>query len=886
MDPIRLAGRSRRLLALAIAAALQAAPAAATPPEAPDRPIRIHLRHDAFDPLERPPAIPARLANAAVGSTIHVVQFRGPIGRAEHAALERAGLTAVGYVPDFALLVRGSAEQVRALSADPAMRWAGPWLPAFRLDPQLLPRAERPDPAHRQEVRVLLFPGHTAAALGAGLPRGAVVRRGPGAAGHGSHVLRLEVADTALAALAERAEVAWIEPVFPVRRANATARAITGKDHVESVMGLFGAGQVVGVGDDGLSTGDMDTIHPDFEGRVAGTASTDGGAWGFGSASAHGTHVAGTVLGSGLLDGSDPGQQHYTGFHAGVAPEARLFAWALCPCDDSLTLPDDLADDYLLPQYQSDPQLRISNNSWGTEINVYTILDRSFDQFVRGHPDMLVVVAAGNSGPAFNTVGSPGIAKNALTVGAIVNSSQDHPAYSVSSISSRGPAADGRIKPEVVAPGFVVTSTVTSTAAGVEHTYADMGGTSMASPVVSGAAAIVRQFYQEIEGLPQPGAALVKATLINGAQNVSGSQVRVPDRDQGWGRIDLRESLVHTEGRRLWYYQHPGLSTDESFSATLAVSDSTVPLRATLVWSDTEALTSVGPNLVNDLDLMLAAPPDADPDLYTGNDRIGDLVLDLDVDRLHNVEGIDVPEPPVGEWTLTVTGYNTPFGPQPFALVLSGPFAPWSALQLELTPDAATVCAGQQAVDVFELAVRRFRSDLTEPVQLSVDGLPGTVTPQFSVDDVPADFHSSLSFQLGAATPGGDHALLIEALAGAESASAGATLTVLPLPSAPEPTSPVEGATSVPPSLVLHWNEAAGADDGYQVVVARDAGFTDVVHEATTNDTSLPLPVRLDLLATYYWRVTALNGCGSTAGPVHSFTVAGTSIFEDGFEPD
>src|SRR5690606_21425751 len=144
------------------------------------------------------------------------------------------------------------------------------------------------------------------------------------------------------------------------------------------------------------------------------------------------------------------------------------------------------ADDYLLPQYQSDPQLRISNNSWGTEINVYTILDRSFDQFVRGHPDMLVVVAAGNSGPAFNTVGSPGIAKNALTVGAIVNSSQDHPAYSVSSISSRGPAADGRIKPEVVAPGFVVTSTVTSTAAGVEHTYADMGGTSMASPVVSG----------------------------------------------------------------------------------------------------------------------------------------------------------------------------------------------------------------------------------------------------------------------------------------------------------------------------------------------------------------------------------------------------------------
>src|SRR5690606_9385857 len=104
--------------------------------------------------------------------------------------------------------------------------------------------------------------------------------------------------------------------------------------------------------------------------------STSGSAWGFDNQSAHGTHVAGTVLGSGVLDGSDPDAHEYGATNAGMAPEALLYVWALCPCDETLTVPADIYAGYLQPQYDFDPRLRTSNNSWGVGFNGYSATAR------------------------------------------------------------------------------------------------------------------------------------------------------------------------------------------------------------------------------------------------------------------------------------------------------------------------------------------------------------------------------------------------------------------------------------------------------------------------------------------------------------------------------
>lgn len=880
-----LAAAARRALFLAIAGGLAtgADPATAEGGTA-SPPTLLRLQHDQFDPLHRQARLPDDLARLAVAAedAARVVQFRSAIGAEAHRVLAESGVEVLGYVPDFAFLVRASVTQLQLLAAHPEVRWTGPWLPAYRLDPALLARAATADATKRQLLDVQLMPGAQAATLRAVLAaRFPSVRELGTDASTADRLLRIEASDAELGPLAQRPEILWIEPYRPVRRANALARQIVGQDHIESVLGLYGDGQMIGVGDDGLSTGNLATLHPDFAGRVAGATATNGGAWGFDAGSDHGTHVAGTVLGSGLLDGADPAERLYAGSAAGLAPEALLYVWALCPCDSFLTLPGNLYSGYLQPQYDFDTRLRISNNSWGSSFNGYTGGAQQMDRFVRDHPDMVVLVAAGNEGDGANTVGAPATAKNAIAVGSIANSTAGEPAYAISSFSSRGPVADGRLKPDLVAPGEFLLSTRTQ---GGVHGYMFMAGTSMATPAASGAAAIVRQFYQQVEGIPEPSAALIKASLINGAKDIDGGPIRLPAMDQGWGRIDLRQALVHENGRSLWYYEHPGLATGETFSATLNLQDTGFPIHATLVWSDAAALSAAAPNLVNDLDLVLTGPPGATPDTYTGNDRLGDGLLDLDVDRQNNVEGVDVESPIRGEWTLSVTGHNVPDASQPFALVASGGFAPWSALSLEVTPESASVCAGSSAADLFALRVRRNRSDLTAPVSLAVAGLPGMIAADFAANGLPADFDSALSLDVGATAPGANYAMTLQAEANGVGTLVAATLTVLPLPSATTLLEPAADASDVSPRPSLSWQPALDADAGYRVEVAADADFAVPVFVATVSESSLILPIDLELLATYHWRVTALNACGETAGQVRSFTVLGPAIFTDDFE--
>ena len=700
-----------------------AAPLAANDPPPTDA-LYLRLAADTFDPLR---GLNLHSQNAALhlnhyagdGTGYYIVQLTGPVTAADVAALEAAGLELFDYVPDFAFIVKMNSAQQATVQALSRVRWSGIYQPAYRVAPVVLARVEQPDTASRDaalKLVVSVFRGELLADIVSQVAAlGGEVLEQTETEWQGKLKVRLPVA--AVADVAALTGVRWLEPAPQWKLHNEVADNVLGVREVWTTEGLYGTGQTVAVCDTGLDQGSIApaALHDDFEngsGASRVTALLDRVGDGANDVnSGHGTHVAGSVLGNGALSGATPSSHTYPeSAYAGMAPEAHLVFQAV---EDNATgsllgFPLDL--NTLFAEAVTNGA-NLHTNSWGADTaGAYTSDSAAVDQFIWTHKNYAILFSAGNAGVDsnsdgvidLNSMGSPATAKNCIAVGAsennrpIVNSTwgggwpADFPANPVNSdrmadniaglaaFSSRGPARDNRYKPDIVAPGSFIASTKSSATtdtgwAAIDNNYTYMGGTSMATPLTAGATAIIRQFFTDKQGLT-PSAALLKATLVNGATDMYPGQYGTgttqeistirPTNVAGWGRVNVQNSIFPSGSRVMTYTDNTaGLTTGNVTRYNYSVVDGTQTLNVTLAWTDYPGSALTNGALVNDLDLTLTAPNGTT--YYPNN-------AGAQSDRVNNLVGIDLSSPATGLYTVTVTGYNIPLGPQPYALVVSG----------------------------------------------------------------------------------------------------------------------------------------------------------------------------------------------------------------------
>lgn len=473
-----------------------------------------------------------------------------------------------------------------------------------------------------------------------------------GVTGEGRY-LRVEVPGDAVENLAASPRVVYAEEYAQPEFLNDRAKDIVGARPLAipqflTRQGLNGEGQTIGLADSGLDTGSYGNLHPDLEsppGRkprvimlkswsgVKTPADTVG----------HGTHMAGTLVGSGAA--SD-------GKYTGMAPEASLYFQGIVDENDKPAPPLDLWELYN-PAYQAG--VRIHVNGWGKKNNTYDSAASQIDDFVREHPDFLAIFGAGNSGPREGSLTAEANSKNILTVGASIS---PRPAFEnatgsteeIADFSSRGPARDGRIKPELVAPGTSVISLASRLTSGNlpgRPDYTILQGTSMATAVTGGAAALLRQYYEQQTGFTEPSAALMKTTLINGARRLEEEPAA-----SGFGLLDIGSTIMALENRLFEVVDDPkGLADGKSLTLEKEITHSDAPFKVTLGWTDPAASPGATSALVNDLNLEVIAP---DGQKYLGND----FAQRGEPDTINNVEQVYIPNPELGVYQIVVTGQS------------------------------------------------------------------------------------------------------------------------------------------------------------------------------------------------------------------------------------
>jgi hypothetical protein len=463
---------------------------------------------------------------------------------------------------------------------------------------------------------------------------------------------------------------------------------------VKNKMGLWDGGRVL-------------TTHVELTGRITNKNNT--------ANSDHATHVAGTMMAT------------------GVNPNAKGMAYKMQAMDAY-----DF-NNHLSEMLDASTSLLVSNHSYGEKagwvyneaqdrwefwgpvdknedprFGMYTDETQLWDSIAYNAPFYLIVKSSGNNrdenGPAvgaeywrfdannqmtkaatgrpaslssnngYDIISSYGTAKNILTVGAVnpIAAGYSTPAdVLMSSFSSWGPTDDGRIKPDVVADGVGLTSSIATS----NNAYATYSGTSMATPNVTGSLLLLQEYYVQLH----PGIFMRSATLkgltIHTADEAGPNPG--PDYQFGWGLVNVAKAAMlikdDNSPAKKQFIQEQTLNNGNTYTITVIASGNG-PLVATICWTDPkgsvtaeDALNDATPKLVHDLDLRITQgatsflpwilSPTNRPNAATKGDN-----------KLDNVEKIEIPNAiPGRSYTITVSHKGTlARGSQAFSLIVSG----------------------------------------------------------------------------------------------------------------------------------------------------------------------------------------------------------------------
>ena len=649
----------------------------------------VNLPGARFEPVTDQPEGSLRLGKGATarGAGYYIIQFGATATDEWLKTISDAGVEVLQYVPHQAYFVYAEAEAIARIADHSRIRWIGEYRPEHKLSSVVrgqLDAARKGTILNRNISPLEFSKGGTAVFDIAVFSRvdadtfaaelQSRFAKGPLQISRLQHnyfnLIRAELRVDDIEAVAAMPDVISIEAYIKSRNEDERSAQILAGNYLNSTtltgsgydpmtqFGADGTNVTVSVVDDGVGIPgeggfyltSLNTVNGPLRGAAAGA---------FG----HGHFNATIIAGSNPYGPLDP---LFFNYARGIAPRASIVNIPRNRIGYTGTDADVYNDSVSTPG-PNGAHAMISNNSWGNGVNgnQYNAFAAQFDAIVRDasfHPavdPIALIFSAGNDGSLGLT--QPKVAKNVIAVGnseglrtelggAGANNMDD-----LSPDSSRGPAADGRIKPDLVAPGTAVTGGRSGTdnlKGNIDAFHRWSSGTSHSAAQITGVAALFTNWWYSTRFGDRPSPSLIKAALINSARDINGenSSAPVPNGSEGWGRPNLKSMFNTGVGMKYIDEEVPLQNNGEGFELDGSVADSTKPVRVTLVWTDPPGVAD--PALVNNLDLEVWVGGT----LYKGNVfSNGASVAGGSSDNRNNVENVFLPAGIPGGTSLKIT---------------------------------------------------------------------------------------------------------------------------------------------------------------------------------------------------------------------------------------
>lgn len=553
----------------------------------------------------------------------------------EKNSIEQSGIILLQYMPHNAFIAAIPANYARSMLNNFNVRSIVPMEALNKINKKLLEKI----PAYAQpskgmaEIRIQYMRNIEAAeALAAAVAFGVVTKEFPE-----NYSLTLRIAETKIFALAQQPWVYYLDAAAPPSTPDDTeGRSLHRSNMINAdyPMGRHynGSGVAAALADDGIVG-----PHIDFTGRITNHTIDMTGS--------HGDMTGGILAGCGNLDP----------IMRGMADGVQLHVFDIAGYTQIV---DAVSNNAIYGTV-------VSSTSYSQGCNEYTTDTQFGDQTIHDNLQLEFVFSAGNAqasdcgygaGAGWGVIsGGYKQGKNVIAVANLDSIENLDPT------SSRGPASDGRIKPDISSNGRNQKSTDEN------NTYQNGGGTSAACPGIAGICAQLIQAYKEINSAPNAPTALIKACLLNSAEDIGNPG---PDYTYGFGRVNSLRAVQTIEDSR---YLFASLSQNGTNTHNITVPAGTLQLRVMIYWHDVGGNPAASTALINDLDMRVT-----NPSAVIFNPWILDptpIVVNLtnpavrNPDHLNNMEQVTIDNPVAGSYSVTVNGFAVPQGPQQYYLV-------------------------------------------------------------------------------------------------------------------------------------------------------------------------------------------------------------------------